>query len=500
MSNQSLGNRVQADLERAVKSGLLPDSVQQKAEQLLTRLQKPVRLALLGMPGSGKSSILNLLVGSDIIPDGVRLPTLQLVYGETEKATCTLPDGSKTVLDSFDAAQIAELSPVFVEMRLPLPALRKISLLEVVAPNDPNAIHRASHWAAKRSDVTLWCTRGYNEAEQRIWATMPDLTKDHAFCMITRADFLKTEGLYEATLGAVNLAARDEFNQVLAIATTQAIGARRADGTVDKETMRDSGGSALISAVLKQVDRGRQSAVDMADVLLHQHADIVAQANEQAPAVAAKEETPAQSPPPQEPAPQAPRETLDDKVEPAAEEQRTQAPQTEEPAQPLVAKPAAQDAISRLREIAARKNVSRDAAFDPDPALPAEPAQEPQPEAIGEDVPLSGLQPATREAYEHVITYIEDRSSDLLTALAEKGDGGPAAVMAMTADHIQWMCDYLNENGDAAEGSLQRARDTAFDAADMVQLMQMEKRDVAALEAVSLMLQIKRELQADLAA
>lgn len=43
-------------------------------------------------------------------------------------------------------------------------------------------------------------------------------------------------------------------------------------------------------------------------------------------------------------------------------------------------------------------------------------------------------------------------------------------------------------------------RDTAFDAADMVQLMQMEKQGSAALEAVTLMLQIKRELQADLAA
>ena len=60
MSNQSLGNRVQAELAQAVASGLLPNSVQQKAEQLLTRLQKPVRLALLGMPGSGKSAILNL--------------------------------------------------------------------------------------------------------------------------------------------------------------------------------------------------------------------------------------------------------------------------------------------------------------------------------------------------------------------------------------------------------------------------------------------------------
>lgn len=496
MSNQSLGNRVQSELEQAVKSGLLPDSVQQKAEQLLTRLQKPVRLALLGMPGSGKSTLLNLLVGSDVIPEGVRLPTLQLVYGDHPKATCTLSDGSKTVLNDVDIVEIAALSPVFVEIQMPHAALRKISVLEVVAPNDPNAIHRASHWAAKRSEVALWCTRGYNETEQRIWGTMPDLTKDHAFCMITRADYLKTEGLFEATVGAVKLAARDEFNEVLSIATTQAIAARRPDGTVDKDAMRDSGGSALISAVLKQVESGRQSAVDMADVLLHQHADILSQIDAE-PAASEKA--------PEEPAPEEqPAITQEDtQVAPAPTE--VAAPEPEPEPEPVEVKPAAQDAISRLREIARRKNVSRDPAFQPEQTKTDAPSVEqtevPAPAtAEAPEEAAETLTPATREAYQHVLTYIEERGSELANALEEHGDGAPAEIMAMTADHVQWMCDYLNTHGDDADSSLIRVRDAAFDAADMVQLMQMEKRDSAALEAVSLMLQIKRELQADLAA
>ncbi|EBA13755.1 hypothetical protein [Roseobacter sp. CCS2] len=493
MSNQSLGNRVQAELEQAVKSGLLPDSIQPKAEQLLSRLMKPVRLALLGMPGSGKSTLLNLLVGDEVIPDGIRLPTLQLAYGQSEKAVCTLSDGSKTVLDGVDMTEIADLSPVFVEMLLPLPALRKISLLEVVAPNDANAIHRASQWAAKRSDVTLWSTRGFNETEQRIWSTMPDLTKDHAFCMITRADFLKTEGMLETTVGAVKLAAKDEFAEVLAIATTQAVNARRADGTVDKVAMRDSGGSALISAVLKQVELGRQSAVDMADVMLHQYNDILA--NEPAPATKA---TPVED---IAPAPETPEEASEDiAIEddaPAAPPQMEEPPAPAEPEEVTDAKPAAQDAISRLREIAARKNVSRDAAAEAQ--AEAETPSAPEPEMEAEEA-TPALQPATREAYAHVIAYIEERGTELAAVLEEQGENGPAEVMTLTADHIQWLCDYLNENGDDADQSLQRARDTAFDAADMVQLMQMEKRDDVALEAVSLMLQIKRELQADIAA
>lgn len=489
MSNQSLGNRVQTELKQAVLSGLLPDSDHEKAELLLERLQKPVRLAILGMPESGKSRLLNLLVGADVIPQGVHLPTLQLVYGDSEKSVCTLADGSKEEFNAVDADMIAGLSPVFVEMQMPLPALNKISVLEVVAPNDTNAVHRASQWASKRTDVALWCTRGFTEPEQRIWATMPDLIKDHAFCMVTHADFLKAQGLYEAAVGAISAAAGDEFNAVLAIATNQALSARRADGTVDKDVMRESGGSALISAVLKQVERGRQSAVDQGDILLHQHADLLAPLKD-APVA------PAPAPEPEvEPEPAAP----------VAAPEKAQAEAPKATAAPAETKPATRDAISRLREIAARKNVSRDLAFE-EAAKPAEtPAAEPEPEAAPEEeapveVAAEPLQPATRDAYEHVIAYLEERGAELASVLEKQGEDGPAEVMTMAVDQIQWLCDYLNENGDAADASLQRTRDTAFDAADMVQLMQMEKQGTAALEAISLMLQIKRELQADLAA
>ena len=65
---------------------------------------------------------------------------------------------------------------------------------------------------------------------------------------------------------------------------------------------------------------------------------------------------------------------------------------------------------------------------------------------------------------------------------------------------MQWLSDYLMENGDDMDDLLQQTRDAAMDAADLVQLMQMEKRDSAAIEAVSLLLQLKHELQADLVA
>lgn len=445
MSNQSLSARVQRDLARAIASGRLPEQAQARAETLMERIEKPVRIGLLGRPKAGKSFLLNLLVGTDVVPKAAQLPSLELTHGDIPCIICTLADGTKTQIESDDLDDVVDLAPVFIEMRLPLPALGKISVLEVVSPNDAASIHRASQWAAKRTDVVLWCSQSFDAEEQGIWTQMPDLIKDHGFLMITKADLLRANGTLDRIMADANAAARDEFNQILAIATKDAVAARNIDGSVDKNQMRESGGMALIAAVLKQVELGKQSAVDMADVLLAQHPEAVAD-QQSATAQAAE-----------------PAEAVPAQTEPAA-------PRTPDLPDELAILQRVKDAVSR----------------------PVEPATA--------TVTTPALHPASAEAYRTALDHITTQSGALLT-LARSGDSGtPAKVMAQTVAQLQWLCDHLNDHGDDRDPVLQRARDTVFDAADLVQLMQMEKRDSAAIEAVSLLLQVKRELQADLAA
>ena len=449
MSNQSLAIRVHEELKQAIASGLLPAEAHKRAMQLSGRLDQPVRIALLGMQNSGKSRILNLLVGSKVIPESVRLPTVQLTHGDTTQAICTLEDGTKKTLDGFgekttfetvDILKIIAVSPTFVELRIPLPALKKISILDVATTDEAGALSDACQWAAKRCDVAMWCTKGYVPAEQAIWAQMPDLIKDHAFLMLTHADQIAAAGKLDIAMTAVRKAAGDEFNHVLPIATLDALASRSADGSVDKEKMRASGGTALIGAVLKQVDQGRQAFVDLGDILLHQNAEILAGNEKVVLSQPVEDDTPTDL---------APNHTVELSVVHSA----------------VVSPVETADSAS-----------SRPASA------------------------VVTLHPATRSAYETALSYIAEHSQSMAQIVSNAGDGAPAEIIARASEHVQWICDYLNENGDDSDLALQRARDTSFDAADLAQLMQMEKNDNAAVEALSLLLQIKHELQADLAA
>jgi hypothetical protein len=468
MSNQSLGSQVQEKLTEALASGSMPANVEDRAKHLLARLRQPVRLGVLGRPGSGKSALVNLLVGREVLPDDVRLPTTQVTYADKASAICTLSDGTKQELQTANAYDIAELNPLFVELRLPLPALQKISVLEVVTPNDANAIHKASQWAAKRCELAIWCTETFDTSEQAIWGQMPDVLKDHAFLMLTKADQLATNGTLEQILDATRALVGHEFSDILPIATLEAIAARHLDGSVDKERMRRSGGPTLISAVLKQVALGRQSDVDMADMLLHQLA--------QSQAGSAK-------------VPTADNAVLQAVIGAAISKPIIPESEVEpEPAPEPVA----------VAPIPAPEPTPEPVRAEPEPA-----AHTPEPEIVAAspvEAKVISLRPATRDAYEHALRYIAEHSRALVDLIAELGDAAPTQIMAETVEHVQWLSDYLNEHGDDADDALQRARDTAFDATDLVQLMQMEKRDSAAIEAVSVLLQIKHELQADLAA
>lgn len=466
MAGQTSAADVKTALSEALASGALPTNLQPNAEGMLATLNKPVRITVMGLPNTGKSQLINLLAGETVIPDGFHLPTTQLVFGDVAQSKCTMPDGAVQVLDHCNIAIIAAMQPVFVELALPLAALKRISILEVVASDDHIEQQRAMMWASKRTDVALWCTHTFDIPEQSLWGVMPDIIKDHGFMVVTKADILARNDLLDNTLANVKNVAEHEFNQILPISTISALAARSADGSIDKDALRRAGGLALISAILRQVELGQQATVDQATVLLRQLADV-------------KAVTP-------------PRiRTVPILVEDEAVAAIAKAPKPEEvAAEPTPApKPevAATEQPKAQKEKASSKKVGDE--------FPA-----PLPPKKKAPVEVPKLKDGSRDAYKKAIGYLT-REGRALAKSVEAAETVPVSkVMSRSVDNVQWLADHLQDNGESDDPVLERARNTAMDAADLIQLMQLEKQESAVLDAVSLVLQLKHELEADLAA
>ena len=256
-------------LGRLLDRGLLPaGGPAEAAERLIERLERPARVALLGLPGSGKSAILNLLAGTVVVPETLRLPTIIVQHGTEPRMLCTLSDGRNAIIPGKNLEKSLSLSPALITLELDLPALKVISLLEIAAGPLESDQRRAALWAGKRADILIWCTTSYLPKEQLVWEGMPDAFKDNGFLLLTKVDLL---GGREAAAGMhhrVEQRAGGEFRQVLSMSAKEARAATLPSGQVDRGRFRESGAGSVISTIKTRVQSARRADTDTAELIL----------------------------------------------------------------------------------------------------------------------------------------------------------------------------------------------------------------------------------------
>ena len=507
MSVKAAADETYDILKDALAEGKFPPNVADTAVKLCHRLKEPVRVSLMGLPGSGKSTLVNLLLNKIVLPDGVKIPTAQFLKGENTRAICTLEDGSTKIVPGADAHEIASLEPMFVEFQMPLPALGRISVLEVVAPENAKDQQRAMHWAAKRTDMAIWCSKEFTAIEQALWGSLPDSVKDHSFMLLTCADQLAQDGKLEQTLEEIRFGAGHEFNKIMPIATTDAIAARRADGSVDKPLMQKSGGLTLISTILRQVDRGLQATVDQADLIFHKFKDAEPHADHVRLIELVTTPRPVSRPIPTQP--------QEDKEAAAA------APVVEVvSSKPVVGEDEPEIRAARSEVVNADSFVYRgkSAMISADKApkaveepvkvgRPVAPVAAPSPDAPKKARPgfmpktktsvvIFQAKPETCEAYMTAISYLTEQGKALS---AQMEDLTSDALVEASSDNITWLSDHLDAVTVSDDPVLEKGRTRALDASELIQLMQFEQNDDAGIEALTLMIQLKRDMEAAVA-
>jgi Dynamin family len=214
------------------------------------------RLALFGEFSAGKSSIINLLLGRDILPTSVLSSTRRPTYvryapdlqieaiSEIGKRESVAPDVVKT----FAREDISHFN-----IGMPNELLRHVEVLDTPGFADPFHDPERTLDVVESADICIWCTlatQAWRQSERRIWSSLPARLRTHGILVVTHIDTLAHRGERRRIRARLKREAGELFAEIVLLAVPDAVRAMRPNGhIVDAHLWRDSGGSALIAAL-----------------------------------------------------------------------------------------------------------------------------------------------------------------------------------------------------------------------------------------------------------
>lgn len=229
-----------AKLDSLVASGRLPSRDAARCAHLAEALRKPVRVCLMGPAQGDLRTIVYGILGKDIAPDGMSLPSaIEMRHGPRVHTLATLEDGTHLACEGWPDADLLAEAPVFLQVDAPVEALRRMSFLALSLEAAPSMHRPALAWAARRTDIAVWCTPRFSVVDARIWANAPERLTHRAYLVET-----------EPSADVTHHEARREFAGHLQLPLPGDI-------------------APLLERMRDDIDEARMADVDAAHLLLH---------------------------------------------------------------------------------------------------------------------------------------------------------------------------------------------------------------------------------------
>jgi hypothetical protein len=158
------------------------------------------RIAVLGEFNSGKTTLVNAMLGADLLPAGIatrtRLPIVAR-FGSRPSLTLKLADGRRVSLaqETLDGPPAADARQV--HYRSPLGSLKRITLVDTPASGLEDLIvdlHTVE--ACRGADLVVWCTpamQAWKHSEQVLWLTLPVTLRKRGVLAVTFADQIASQ-------------------------------------------------------------------------------------------------------------------------------------------------------------------------------------------------------------------------------------------------------------------------------------------------------------------
>jgi hypothetical protein len=176
---------VLARLEALLASGVLSQAEFVSASGLAEALRRPARVAILGQSAADMTRVLASMLEEQLVtmvPDG---PAIELFHGPGARHTATFEDGSSLSQDGYPRHDLMRYGPLLLQIEAPLPVLDTMAFLAVQLGPEPETYTAALGWAARRSEIAIFCTDAFGDAEAAIWRAAPDRLKNHCYLVLT---------------------------------------------------------------------------------------------------------------------------------------------------------------------------------------------------------------------------------------------------------------------------------------------------------------------------
>lgn len=434
-------------LEGALDADMLPKAARDYAHHLVRRLSQPVRVSVLGLPGSGKSQLVNMFLGEPVITGGAELPTTEYAWGEKPRMIVTGAEGSAVTVHGADVTALSGQNAAFLRIELPIDILKRINLLEVVTDGTEQELTSGVDWVVRRTDIALWCTQDFGPNEQAIWRRVPDSLKDHAFLVLSKADELSAGKLLRQRVASLETVVAEEFHSLFAVATLQALRAY-GNGSFDEALFHASGGGALTSEVLRHAERGRRADFDSAHMFLARYmAEGTARTTSRTPSRPISRSTA--------------RTTSVAPVE-----------------RPTSHRPKSAAPVAKVR-------------------VPAKSASAPRPVSTAAEVHVQAVENVA--LFTDSVRFLRRRADSLTDTAASLGEGNARDLIEHCVSAVEHLVDQFSQDESGCDAT-DAFIDELAEAQDMMVLMQVEDGDGPAADAVTLLLQLRHDMEMQLAA
>ncbi|SFO19561.1 Dynamin family protein [Roseovarius lutimaris] len=155
-------------------------------------------IALMGEFSAGKSTLANLLIGSDPLPVQViatQLPPVWISHGDVPAFRVDL-EGNQVPIDLDNLAEAPLEETAYIRIFCDEDLLLQCDLLDMPGISDPNMSSEIWQRMISKADGVLWCshaTQAWRQSEAAVWASLPPALYQRSLLLLTRIDKITSD-------------------------------------------------------------------------------------------------------------------------------------------------------------------------------------------------------------------------------------------------------------------------------------------------------------------